>query len=84
MMEVRIQGVLEEAEQGDVILHRHISSRDLSYLEPIAHESVFRGKFDHQLVAVKFFKTYLIGFQWNRFRREVAILAYVSPIAINS
>lgn len=31
-------------------------------------------------VAVKYFKPYYIGFEWERFRREVAILAYVSRV----
>jgi len=72
---VRAACVLAEAEQGNVILHKQINQRELSNMEPISHDSVFRARYGNQQVAVKFFKTYFIGFEWNRFRREVAILA---------
>jgi len=70
---IRIQRVLDEAEKGDVVLHKHVSAREISALEPIA-DSVFRGRYTNQPVAVKYFKPYFIGFEWSRFRREVAIL----------
>jgi len=71
---LRLQAVLSEAEQGELILHRHISIKDISNLEPLAQDTVFKGKLGNIAVAVKFVKPYFIGFEWSRFRREVAIL----------
>jgi len=71
---IRIQSVLSEAEQGDVILHKHVQHRDLVNIE-IKADSVHKAKYGHQIVAVKYFKPYFLGFEWPRFRREVAILA---------
>jgi hypothetical protein len=64
---------LDEAEEAQVYLHRHISGREITQLEPIT-DSVYRARYNNALVAVKFFKPYFIGFEWSRFRREVAIL----------
>uniref|UniRef100_A0A6B2LIN1 Protein kinase domain-containing protein n=1 Tax=Arcella intermedia TaxID=1963864 RepID=A0A6B2LIN1_9EUKA len=55
-------------------MHRHITVRDLSNLEPLSHDTVYRGRYGNMIVAVKFFRPYFIGFEWSRFRREVAIL----------
>eukprot|EP01127_Copromyxa_protea_P015556 TRINITY_DN4488_c0_g1_i2.p1 TRINITY_DN4488_c0_g1~~TRINITY_DN4488_c0_g1_i2.p1 ORF type:complete len:1740 (+),score=308.01 TRINITY_DN4488_c0_g1_i2:97-5220(+) len=74
---VRMLCTLDEAEEGKVFLHRPITSRELTQLEPIT-DSVFRARYNNgsgpAAVAVKFFKPYHIGFEWSRFRREVAIL----------
>lgn len=68
---------LDEAEEGKIFLHRPITSREITQLEPIT-DSVFRARYNGSngtmIVAVKFFKPYFIGFEWSRFRREVAIL----------
>eukprot|EP01126_Amoeba_proteus_P052467 TRINITY_DN6337_c0_g1_i11.p1 TRINITY_DN6337_c0_g1~~TRINITY_DN6337_c0_g1_i11.p1 ORF type:complete len:490 (+),score=90.83 TRINITY_DN6337_c0_g1_i11:483-1952(+) len=71
---IRIQGVLEEAEEGKVSLHKHISVSDIRQSEPIT-DSVFRARWCNSVVAVKYFKPYFIGFEWSRFRREVALLS---------
>jgi len=71
---LRVQCVLSEAEQGELSLHKHMTQRELSNLEPLSHDNVFKGKYGNMQVAVKFFKPYFIGFEWSRFRREVAIL----------
>lgn len=74
---IRIQCVLSEAEQGEVILHKHIQHRELVNIE-VKADSVHKAKYGHQVVAVKYFKPYFLGFEWPRFRREVAILAICS------
>lgn len=69
---------LDEAEEGKVFLHKPISSREITQLEPIT-DSVFRARYiGNTTVAVKFFKPYFIGFEWSRFRREVAILRFIT------
>jgi len=74
---IRIQCVLSEAEQGDVILHKYIQPRELVNME-LKADSVHKAKYGNQVVAVKYFKPYYLGFEWPRFRREVAILALCS------
>eukprot|EP01125_Pyxidicula_operculata_P010873 TRINITY_DN356_c4_g1_i1.p1 TRINITY_DN356_c4_g1~~TRINITY_DN356_c4_g1_i1.p1 ORF type:complete len:1793 (-),score=294.68 TRINITY_DN356_c4_g1_i1:47-4723(-) len=70
---IRIQCVLSEAEQGEVTLHKQINTREISNTEAIVG-NVFRARYSNQVVAVKYFKPYFIGFEWSRLRREVAIL----------
>eukprot|EP01129_Flabellula_baltica_P009859 TRINITY_DN40_c0_g3_i1.p1 TRINITY_DN40_c0_g3~~TRINITY_DN40_c0_g3_i1.p1 ORF type:complete len:1626 (-),score=289.42 TRINITY_DN40_c0_g3_i1:781-5658(-) len=71
----RIIAVLDEAEAGNIILHKSIFQSNLSSLEPFVGSDVHKARLWGNRVAVKYFKPYYIGFQWSRFRREAAILS---------
>lgn len=101
-----LQCVLDETNSGDIILHNHISPKEITNLEPIAGkiglesimirlipdsqqivnsvqwctsfvhaiDSVYKARYQNNVVAIKYFRPYFIGFEWSRLRTEVAIL----------
>jgi len=76
----RLQCALKIFEE-DFPFYEKIGLRSVENLELFSN-SIYTAKLKDHPVTVKFFKPYLIGFKWTKFRRELAILRLCSHPSI--
>jgi len=58
-------------------LHHHIEGSEIEGAVPIT-DTIHKAKYNNQKVIVKYFKPFIIGFEWDSLRRELAIACLCS------